>query len=69
MFMIWEQIKRLTQNDVRHFSTAGVPVDGVSGTGVNDAGKGSLCTDYTNGKLYINGGTKTSPLWKIVTSA
>lgn len=23
----------------------------------------------TNGKLYINGGTKAQPVWKLVTSA
>lgn len=42
---------------------------GGAGTGTNSAGKGSQYTDYTNGKLYINGGTKAAPVWKIVTSA
>ena len=46
---------------------AGVPTDAV--TGANIAGKGSLVIDTTNGKLYINGGTKSSPTWKLVTSA
>jgi len=23
----------------------------------------------TNGKLYINGGTKAQPIWKLITSA
>jgi hypothetical protein len=52
---------------------AGVPVDYTDGTppatGEGTAGIGSLYTDSTNGKLYINGGTKAEPLWKIVTSA
>lgn len=33
------------------------------------AGIGSRYTDITNGKLYINGGTKAVPVWNIVTSA
>lgn len=53
--------------------TAGAPVDYTDGTppatGEAEAGIGSLCMDYTNGKLYVNGGTKAQPLWKIVTSA
>jgi hypothetical protein len=48
---------------------AGVPVDGVSGTGAGEAGKGSIYSDQTNGKLYVNGGTLVSPTWKLVTSA
>ena len=46
---------------------AGVPTDGT--TGATFAEIGSLYIDRTNGKLYINGGTKTTPTWKIVTSA
>jgi len=38
-------------------------------TGVDVAGTGSRYTDITAGKLYINGGTKAAPSWKIVTSA
>ncbi len=32
-------------------------------------GKGSLCIDTVNGKLYINGGDAITPNWKLVTSA
>lgn len=48
-----------------------IPNAGVPGANVGKgyAGKGSLCVDYTNGKLYINGGDKTTPAWKLVTSA
>jgi len=56
-------------NNVQLFDGAGVPVDGVSGTGAGDAGKGSIYVDTTNGKLYVNGGTLASPTWKLVTSA
>lgn len=47
------------------------PVDGVAGTGTGAgfAGIGSIYIDVTAGKMYVNGGTKASPAWKIVTSA
>ena len=38
-------------------------------TGANQAAIGSLYTDTTNAKLYINGGSKAVPSWRIVTSA
>jgi hypothetical protein len=47
-------------------SNAGVPGAGV-GAGV--AGPGSLCIDRTNKKAYINGGSKATPDWKLITSA
>lgn len=46
---------------------AGVPTDGT--TGAAFAAPGSLYIDITNKKLYINGNTKASPTWKLVTSA
>lgn len=46
---------------------AGVPSNGV--TGATFAEIGSIYCDRTNGKLYVNGGTKASPTWNIVTSA
>lgn len=48
---------------------AGVPTDGSGGDGAGFAEKGSLCTDLSNGNLYINGNTKASPTWKLVTRA
>jgi hypothetical protein len=51
------------------FVLAGVPVDGTSGTQAGVAEKGAICIDTTNGKLYVNGNTKASPTWKLVTSA
>lgn len=62
-----------TVGDVKDYIGAGAPVDYTDGTppatGEGVAGIGSRYTDTTAGKLYINGGTKAQPLWKIVTSA
>lgn len=54
---------------VRVITKAGVPVDGVAGTGVNRAGKGSVCLDRTNGDEYLQTGPASSPVWKLVTRA
>lgn len=51
--------------DLIWLSSSGAPTT----NGAKVAGKGSLCSDYTNGKLYINGGTKDTPDWKLITSA
>lgn len=56
-------------NSVWELMAKGTPVDGAAGTGGGWAGIGSTYRDLTAGKLYINGGTKASPAWKIVTSA
>jgi len=62
-----------TIGDVKVYIGAGVPVDYTDGdpaaTGEAVAGIGSLYIDTTNGKLYIQGGTKAQPVWKLVTSA
>lgn len=59
--------------DVRFYSGAGAPVDYTDGTppatGEGEAGIGSLYVNITNGKHYVNGGTKAQPIWKLVTSA
>lgn len=44
-------------------TNAGAPTDGGSGTGAGWAGKGSICSDTTNGIAYINTGTAGSPTW------
>jgi len=56
-------------NDVVIMENAGAPTSGTSGTGNGFAGKGSICIDTTNGDLYVNIATKTSPDWKKVTRA
>lgn len=59
--------------DTRFYVGAGAPVDYTDGTppatGEAEAGIGSVYIDTTNGKLYVNGGTKAQPTWKLVTSA
>lgn len=59
--------------DVYISNGEGAPVDYTDGdpaaTGEGVMGIGSLYIDMTNGKIYINGGTKAEPAWKIVTSA
>jgi hypothetical protein len=56
-------------NDVMRVSGAGAPVDGTSGTGAGQTGKGSTYIDVTNANHYINAGTKASPTWKLITRA
>jgi hypothetical protein len=53
-------------NEIVVLSGAGAPTDGTSGTGVGNAGPGSLYIDRTAGKLYINTNTKASPTWVVV---
>lgn len=57
----------------QEFAGDGAPVDYTDGdppaTGEGVAEIGARYTDYTNGKLYLNGGTKAQPIWKLVTSA
>lgn len=50
------------------FTNAGAPTNGASGTGAGKAPKGSLLSDVTNAKLYINTGTLASPTWTVVGS-
>jgi hypothetical protein len=45
-------------------TSGGVPADATAGFG-----KGSLCSDTTNGDLYINAGNAASSTWKLVTRA
>jgi hypothetical protein len=52
--------------DLMHLYGAGAPT---AATGANQAAVGSLYTDTTNAKLYIQGGTKVTPSWRILTSA
>jgi hypothetical protein len=43
-------------------TNAGAPS---AATGAGTAGKGSLCLDITNGKLYVNIGTLATPSWQV----
>lgn len=51
------------------FTSAGALTDGTSGDGAGWAGPGSICIRLDTMKIYINGGTKASPAYKLVTSA
>ena len=66
---VWHAVPTLTgtSGDLCFYVGAGVPTDGT--TGANVAGIGSQYTDITNGNLYLNGNTKASPTWKLVTRA
>jgi hypothetical protein len=52
--------------DVCHLFGAGAPT---GATGQNQAATGSLFTDFSAGKLYVNSGSKATPSWRLVTSA
>ena len=50
------------------FTHNGVPTSGAAGTLVGRAARGSLLSDTSNGKLYVNTGTLASPTWTVVGS-
>lgn len=50
---------------VFHLSDFGPPTDGASGTGAGKCGPASLYFDATNGVVYNNVGSKSSPSWRI----
>jgi hypothetical protein len=52
--------------DLMHLFGSGAPAATV---GQNQAQTGSLYTDFSAGKLYVNSGSKATPSWRIVTSA
>ena len=55
-------------DDVYILAADGTPVNGVAGTGTGGgwANIGSLYIDKVGGKVYINTGTKASPVWTVV---
>jgi hypothetical protein len=48
---------------VRHYQNPGAPTSGTNGTLAGIAPKGSICTDTTNARAYINVNTQASPTW------
>jgi hypothetical protein len=52
--------------DLCHLFGSGAPAATV---GQNSAQTGSLYTDFSAGKLYVNSGSKATPSWRLVTSA
>lgn len=61
--------KSLAENGIINIAGAGAPTSGTSGTGVRICGKGSLYFDVTNGLVYQNTGTTTSPTWTLLAVA
>lgn len=55
--------------EVWFFTSTAALTDGTSGDGAGWAGPGSVCVRTDTAKLYVNGGSKASPAWKLVTSA
>lgn len=53
----------LARKQVYLVTTPGVPT---AADGVGICGKGSLCVDALNAKLYINTGTRAVPAWTVV---
>lgn len=58
-----ERTNVLTGAQLRPFENAGVPGAGLFN---DEAPKGALCKDTTNGVLYINTGTLASTVWTVV---
>ena len=62
---IFQNFKVKAEADIFDFVGSGAPTDGTSGTGVTNAGKGSSYYDTATGYVYINTGTKASPVWSL----
>lgn len=67
-FNIQAMLRSLVGANLGILPFAGTPVNGTSGTYVKMAGPGTIVLDYTNGKLYVNSGTKASPVWTLVSA-
>ena len=53
-------------DDIMVMRGSGAPVNGTSGTGVNQAGPGSFYIRLSNGAVYTNTNTISSPTWSQV---
>lgn len=60
---LWGNLRDRADNHVWDLVMSGVPVDGVAGTGIGLAGKGSTIVDVLTGNSYTNTGTIDSPVW------
>lgn len=65
---VFADMKRRLEKNILIFPDTGAPVDGTSGTGVNFAGIGSLYINVSNGAVYQNTGSITSPTWNNIGS-
>ncbi len=57
-------LRALADNKVLPVVFPGTPVNGTSGTGAGRCGTGTPLIDTTTGVLYMNTGTKASPVWQ-----
>lgn len=65
---MFAMLRMLINNDTPILNISGAPVNGTSGSYAGQAGKGALLIDYTNGVVYFNSNTKTSPTWSVLVS-
>src|SRR5260370_34403924 len=66
---MWAMVKALINNSCPLLTINGILfpiVNGVNGTFVGQAGRGSLLIDFANGLLYQNTGTISNVLWTLV---
>ena len=66
---IWSMIRALVNNGCPLVTINGIQfpiVNGINGTFVGQAGRGSLLIDYANGLLYQNIGTITNVQWNLI---
>lgn len=65
-FNPWAWLRVMSDNNLAILANAGAPTNGTSGTFAGKAGPGCMVVDTTNAVLYINTGTKASPVWVAV---
>ena len=66
---MWAMLRALINNGCPLLTINGIQfpiVNGINGTFVGQAGRGSLLIDYANGLLYQNTGTITNVLWTLI---
>ena len=66
---MWAMLRALINNGCPLLTINGTQfpiVNGINGTFVGQAGRGSLLIDYANGLLYQNTGTVTNVLWTLI---
>lgn len=66
---VWAMMRQVADAGVFQTASAGVPVNGTSGTGAGVLGPGSTYINTTNGVMYFNSGTTASPVWTALGSA
>lgn len=67
-FNPWAWLRAMSDNNLAIIPNAGAPTNGTSGTFAGKAGPGCLLVDTTNAVLYVNVGTKASPVWSAISA-